>query len=335
VAGIDAPARDILFLISYARTLSNADMTEIGVVGFSWGGLSSLFAAARDDRIKALVALDGSMRYFPGLVKEAKDVDPQATTIPLLYFKAQEMSLEEKAGFDEHFKGGESRGPNVLNEWTHGDLFSVQMLGLVHSEFDSLSQRIENFWKYDFPRTQEADYGRVDGMVGYAWVARYTREFLDAYLKHDAQTSRFLRNTPAENGVPAHVLAVNFRAAQPMPPSFGSFQAEVFRRGFGHAAAIYTALRKEHPDVKLDAQSLEEWGNRLLDDRHFPEAIEIMKLAVQADPSSGTYFALGEAYRDSGQREQADQNYTEALARDPNNQGAKQRLSERGQPQSN
>ena len=335
VAGIDAPARDILFLIGYARTLSSADMAQIGVVGFSWGGLSSLFAAARDDRIRALVALDGSMRYFPGLVREAKDVDPQAMTIPLLYFKAQEMSLEEKARFDEHFKGGESQGPNVLNEWTHGDLFNVQMLGLVHSEFDSLSQRIENFWKYDFPHMQEGDYGRVDGMIGYAWVARYTREFLDAYLKHDAQALRFLRNSPAENGVPVHVLAVNFRAAQPVPPSFGSFQSEVFRQGFGRAAEIYATLRKEHPDVKLDTQSLQEWGNRLLDDRQFPEAIEIMKLAVQVDPSGGAYFALGEAYRDSGQREQAAQNYKEALALDPSNEGAKQRLSEYRRPQSN
>lgn len=151
-----------------------------------------------------------------------------------------------------------------------------------------------------------------------------------AYLKHDTQASGFLRDTPAENGVPAHVLAVNFRAAQPMPPSFGSFQSEVFRQGFGNAAEIYAALRKEHPDVKLDTQSLEDWGNRLLDDRHFPEAIEIMKLAVQADPSSGTYFALGEAYRESGQAERAVQNYREALTRDPSNDGAKERLSEDG-----
>jgi tetratricopeptide (TPR) repeat protein len=330
VAGIDAPAKDILFLIGYARTLSNADTAQIGVVGFSWGGLSSLFAAARDDRIKALVALDGSMRYFPGLVKEAKDVDPQAMTIPLLYFKAQEMSLEDKARFDEHFKGGESQGPNVLNEWTHGDLYSVQMLGLVHPEFDSLSQRIENFWKYDFPHTQEADYGREDGMIGYALVARYTREFLDAYLKHDAEAFKLLRNAPAENGVPAHVLTMSFRAAQPMPPAFGSFQSEVFRQGFGHAAEVYATFRKEHPDVKLDTQSLEGWGNRLLDDRHFPEAIEIMKLAVQADPSSDAYFSLGETYRESGQLEQAVRNYREALARDPSNSGAKERLSEYG-----
>ena len=40
------------------------------VVSWSWGGISSLFASARDPRINALVELDGSMRYYPGLVKK-------------------------------------------------------------------------------------------------------------------------------------------------------------------------------------------------------------------------------------------------------------------------
>ena len=70
--GIEAQARDISFLIGYARMLPDADMSEIAVAGFSWGGISNLFAAARDNRIDALVALDGSMRYFPGLVEQSE-----------------------------------------------------------------------------------------------------------------------------------------------------------------------------------------------------------------------------------------------------------------------
>jgi hypothetical protein len=85
VDGIGAQARDIPFLIGYAQTLSNTDMSAIAVAGFSWGGISNLFAAARDNRIDALVALDGSMRYFPGLVKQG-DVHPEQMTIPLLFF---------------------------------------------------------------------------------------------------------------------------------------------------------------------------------------------------------------------------------------------------------
>lgn len=234
LAGAEAQARDISFLIGYAQTLPDTDPSQIGVVGFSWGGLSQLFAAARDDRIDALVSLDGSMRYFPGIVKRAGDIDPGRMTIPLLYFKEQ-SSLEDTVLFgDKNWEG-----PSVLNAWTHGDLTSVQMLGLVHLEFCSVRQRSEEFWNA-FPEFQPADYGREDGAIGYAWVARYTKEFLDAYLKRDPQALQYLKNKPSENGVPVHVMGVNFRGARGVPPSFSSFRAEAA----GVARAMTTSPRR-------------------------------------------------------------------------------------------
>ena len=53
--GINAQARDISFLITYAKSLPDTDLSEVAVVSWSWGGDSSLFAAARDPRIDALV----------------------------------------------------------------------------------------------------------------------------------------------------------------------------------------------------------------------------------------------------------------------------------------
>jgi predicted dienelactone hydrolase len=42
VAGANAQAQDISFLVGWAETLPDADPTEVGVIGFSWGGLSNL-----------------------------------------------------------------------------------------------------------------------------------------------------------------------------------------------------------------------------------------------------------------------------------------------------
>ena len=50
--GINAQARDISFLITYAKSLPDTDLSEVAVVSWSWGGVSSLFAAARDPRIE-------------------------------------------------------------------------------------------------------------------------------------------------------------------------------------------------------------------------------------------------------------------------------------------
>ena len=207
LADVNAQAQDISFLVGYAQTLSNTDMSKIAVAGFSWGGISNLFAAARDNRIDALVALDGSMRYFPGLVKAAGDVHPEQMTIPMLFFTQGPTSLEKLA---RHTPSKDSEGPNVLNAWTHGDLITVEDIALVHTEHSSMYQRNEDTWK-DYANNHKADYTRADGMVGYAWITRYTLEFLNAYLKHDTQAMAFLKKTPAEVGVPPHAT---IRSAQ-------------------------------------------------------------------------------------------------------------------------
>src|SRR5215467_13264415 len=101
--GIDAQARDISFLITYAKTLPDADVSEVAAVSWSWGGLSSLFAAARDPRIDALVSMDGSMRYYPGLVKSAGYVQPEKMNIPLLFFTQGDPNVLENV--DGHHDG--------------------------------------------------------------------------------------------------------------------------------------------------------------------------------------------------------------------------------------
>ena len=53
--------------------------------------------------------------------------------------------------------------------------------------------------------------------ASYDWMARYTLEFLNAYLKHDDTAVLFLKRTPTENGVPKHLMAGSLRQASPKP----------------------------------------------------------------------------------------------------------------------
>ena len=326
VPGIDAQARDILFLIGFAQSLPDTEMSKVAVGGYSWGGISNLFAAARDNRIHALFALDGSMRYFPALVKKA-EVHPDKLTIPLLYFTQGEISLEEQAHIGEE---GAEPAPNVLNEWTHGDLIKVDMMGMNHGEFSSMTQRSERFWKR-FPTMQKADYGRADGMAGFGWVARYTLRFLDAYLKHDAGAMEFLKKTPAENGVPPHFIAASFRAASGTVVSLDGFREELNRQGFDHAAEIYAAMQKQDSSFKLGEDFVNAWGYDLLLSQHLPEAIGIFKLNVAQHPDSGNALdSLAEGYMKAGQKPQAIEFYKKSLEKDPSNDHAKEKLKELG-----
>jgi tetratricopeptide (TPR) repeat protein len=327
VAGVNTQALDISFLIGYAQSLTDTDMSRVAVAGFSWGGMSNLFAAARDNRIDALVALDGSMRYYPGLVKQAGDVHPEQMTIPLLFFAQGEITLEDQARY--FTDSSKNEGPSVLNAWTHGDLVTVHMLGLVHTEYSAMYQRNEDVWKSSFPDARKADYDREDGITGYAWVTRYTLQFLDAYLKHDAAAMANLKKTPAENGAPRHFMTVNYRAAKGAPASLDAFRAELGRRGFDHAAEVYAVMQKVKPDFKFEETAFNSWSHELMSDSHLPEAIELLKLNVQIYPdSSNAYDSLGEAYARSGQKQLAIENYKKSLEKGPTNENAKQKLKE-------
>ncbi|MGF7183127.1 dienelactone hydrolase family protein [Tunturiibacter psychrotolerans] len=213
LSGANAQAGDVSFLIGYAASMPNTDMTKVAAMGFSWGGLADLFAASTDSRIKALVSLDGSERYFPGLVETSKTVHPDHMTIPLIYFEEGDASLEGQDKLDQRFH---AQGPSVLNQWSHGDLVTVRMLGLFHPEFCSIAYRNSELWEQELPNLQVADYDRADGLVGYSWVMRYTRAFLDFYLKQDVQAGAFLKASTSANGVPGHTMSMKFRSGVPV-----------------------------------------------------------------------------------------------------------------------
>jgi tetratricopeptide (TPR) repeat protein len=97
-------------------------------------------------------------------------------------------------------------------------------------------------------------------------------------------------------------------ACDERPPT----RVEVGRQGFDHAADIYASIQKEQPAFKLDADAVAWWANDLLADGHFPDAIDIMKLDIQLDPSSCAYGSLGEMYMKSGQKRAAIESYKKA-----------------------
>lgn len=317
--GIETQARDISFLIGYAHTLPDTDMSKVAVAAWSWGGISNLFAAAHDNRIDALVDLDGSMRYYPGLVKDAGYVHPERMTLPLLFFTQGPISLEQAATY---LSAPDNVGPNVLNAWTHGDLLTVHMLGMPHTGFSSMFQRRESAER--FKENQKADYGRADVNTGYSLVARYTLKFLDAYLKHDTPAMGWLKHAPAENGAPAHFMTTQFRAASTVPASMEGFRAALGRQGFDQADEIYAAMRSEPHGFTPDEPAINTWAYDLMAHGDMQQAIALFKLNANAHPSSSNaQESLGEGYVKSGQKTLARRAFEKALELDPTSEAAR------------
>lgn len=95
-------------------------------------------------------------------------------------------------------------------------------------------------------------------------------------------------------------------------------------RGIDAAVAEYRSQKaRGFGDLYTNEGELNALGYRLLRRKQVPEAIEILKLNVEAYPNSANvYDSLGEAYFVSGNTPQAIQNYEKSLSLDPANTNA-------------
>lgn len=316
--GLETQASDIAYLLSYAATLAQADMDQIAVAGFSWGGLANVFAAARDDRIKALVSLDGSVRYFPELVdgggSAARHVNPAQVPVPMLFVARRPPSIEELN------RNGNSTAFSFLNKMTYADLVMVTMHPMRHADFSASGQRLA-------PDTDFDEFSRAEVAEAYSQMARYVHRFLDAYLKHDAGARAFLDKKPVANGVPPHMMSLETRRGSGVPPTREAFVGELAARGFDKAAAIYAEMRTQGASFTFEPSDINSWGYELLRSGMVGESIAIFTFGTTIFPQDANLFdSLGEAQSKGGLDAEAVRSYRRSLELNPRNRAAVERV---------
>jgi hypothetical protein len=314
IEGLEAQATDIGYLAAYAHTLPNANSNQLAVVGFSWGGLANVFASARSTRIKALVSLDGSVRSHPQMIAAAGYVKPAHTAVPMLSIGSRPMSLETLQ------QKGRSVASSYLNSMKYSDVYLATMQPMTHMNFSSLSLRFDG-------DAQFTDYSADEVANAYSWTLRYVKEFLDAQLKQDAGALAFMKNTPAKNSVPAHMMAMEMRPATASVPTSASFIKAFVARGFKDAEAIHKEMLAQSPEFALSPPQLNVWGYQLLNRKNAKGAVELFKLATIISPEYGDVIdSLGEAYEALGEKALAIRAYERAVAVDKQQTHAAARL---------
>ena len=320
VEGIEAQAADIAFLIGYARTLPQADLGKLAVAGYSWGGISNVFVAARDNRVKALVNLDGSVRYWPEMIEQAKYVRPSRVTVPMLFLAARPRSLEDLAKRDKPVV-------SFLNDLKYSDLYLVTLPAMEHFAFSSESLHLG-------PDSVYNDYSAAEVGQAHGWMARYVLQFLNATLLDQTPARTFLANTPQQNKVPPHVLTVVATKSKGPAPTREILAAEAAKTNFENVDALYADMRKSEPTFALEEMTFNEWGYKLLAKGDKRGALAILKLAVAQFPESGNaYDSLAEAYEVNQDKPQAIENYRRSLKLNPKNQNAVEHLKALGAPE--
>ena len=115
-----------------------------------------------------------------------------------------------------------------------------------------------------------------------------------------------MKNDPAKNGVPNHLLGVEHDTAQGRAPTFESFREELGTEGFDKAIAVYAKFKAQDSEWKLGDDVIDNWGDELVGEAHYTEAIEVAKLGLSVYPEYGDYTnILADAYDKVGQKDMA------------------------------
>jgi dienelactone hydrolase len=282
----ESEARDISFLLGYAATLPQADARHVAAMGYSFGGLANVLAAARDDRISALVSLDGSVRYFPSVVKQASSyATPERLALPMLYLGGKPSNAEAMSRAKDV-----ATSYSLMNQMKYSDLYNVTMYTMEHAAFQSESLRLG-------PEARFGEYAREEARLAHGWMGRYVRAFLDAYLRGDAAGLAFMTSTPAANAVPRHLLAVDVHRSEGEPATLATMAAQYARHGHKDLEKIYRDMNRRDANFKPDERALIAWGEKFLDLKRYTEATEIYGLTTSLYPDSGrAVFYLAMTY---------------------------------------
>jgi tetratricopeptide (TPR) repeat protein len=284
------------------------------VVGFSWGGIANVFAAARDNRITALVCLDGSIRYWPKLIAEAKVVTPERITVPMLF------AGEPTASIENLLREGDDLSGSFLNQLVYSDFYFMNMAPMVHQDFNSESLRFKRDSAYQ-------EFSREEASLAHSWVARYVRHFLDAYLKKADSSVAFLNAKPVANGAPQHLFTVEARPASTTPSTLLSLAEHLSKVGYDKALEVYRSMQKRKPGFQLSERDMNRWAYQMLGAGKVKAAIEIFKLEGLSYPDSWNAFdSLAEGYEADKDTAEAIRHYQRSLELNPKNDHAVEQL---------
>lgn len=317
---IETQARDIEFLIAEATSLTNADSDKLSVIGFSFGGISNVLAQMRDDRIKALVCLDGSIKYQFKKLLSSSYANLSKVDVPFIFMSQKDIPLSVM--IEDKIDTTLNQNFPFFDSLKHSQAYYLKFNDLTHPYFSSMGILFQD-------RDPRQDKSDREIIVSYQWVSNYTMHFLNAFLKDDKTSFQFLDNDPINNGVAPNLISLKAKKPVAQTMSFEDFNVLARSQGYRDLEALVKRLKNQIPEIRLQEWKLNNLGLQLLFQDKVQEGINILSLNTILYPNSANAFdSLAEGYLIQGNKELAIKNFDLSLKFDPQNQNAIHRLKE-------
>lgn len=305
LAGIRASREDLELILEVLHRTGGADLRRVGAMGFSWGGLSAALLGMRNQNVRAVVTLDGSLEHrdLPE-IEERSELDPRRLRggyLAIVGDRRPERSLADDA--------------------LYADLVELRLPELRHWDFASDMIGIST-WSSAEPEPERR--ALVDRT--YALVARQVRRFLDAYLRSTtSETSHLVGASLPESTSEVPIETLVARAALPAPPTASEF-ADLLREDVRAARSVLARAERRDPEIELlDWASLQ---NVILTSP-FATKLAILEMARENLGESSIYFNnLGQAWRLEGDLDKAVTYFRKALEHNPESDFARRAIAE-------
>ncbi len=320
IESAEAAARDMEFHIAFARSLPYADPGRLAVMGYSWGGLAATMVAVRNSAVRAVVSLDGSIRYFPKIFPQSIINDPTRMRAAFIQFSHS---------WERDKLAGELRGQNIgdrppelkfefYDALRYVDAYHATLKNFHHGNFSSFGTIFDNDRMPQEP-------SRAEDQEGYGVVAQYVLRFLEAYVNGRSEARASLSRSPAQNGVKDGSIAIDVKLAVARPaPTIAGLARYARDHGYAGLQALVERERSGDPAYMLSEQDIEHWARLLVEDEQPDQALTLRRWSVALRPEST--LALGLLCMSTDDKEQRKDCYSKLLRLDPGNGAVKAEL---------
>lgn len=318
---METQARDIEFLIKESAKLPNADVGQIAGMGFSFGGLSNVLSQMRNENIKAIVSLDGTIKYRYDLIKKSAFFDIEKVDVPFIHMAQKD--IPEQVLMEDHIDSTLNYKFEFYDNLLFSKAYSIKFHKLTHSYFSTLGVL---FQQRD-PRQDKSD---LEIMESYKSVSEYTLNFLNAFIKNDTRALYYLENEPSANGIPYGLITRHTKQPESRSFSFRDFNELASKQNYENLDQLFESTLIKYPSLELPEGNLNILGlQHIFDPKTSEQGINILLLATNIYPNSANLFdSLAEAYLYVGNKEKAIENFDKSLELNPENLNAIDRLKQ-------
>ncbi len=319
VKDLETQTRDVSFLLKEIYRYKNIDPDKIALMGFSFGGMSTIITAMKNSNISSIVSLDGTERYNYKVVSGSPYFNAKNLTIPYIHFAQKDIPEEvlkkDKIPAELNYEF------QLYDSLKYSNAYSYKFHDLTHSYFSSFGVLFAN-------RDKRQDKSDDKIMTSYKLLSEHTLQFLNATLKNDENAKSFIENSSNKNGFSEDLISKKMKKGMTTSSNYKDFNDLALKQGFEGLIPLYKKTILKHPKLRLQEGMLNTLGLRLsFDPLRMKQGIHVLLLALHIYPKSANlYDSLAEAYLYQKDTKNAILNFKKSLELNPQNQNAIDKL---------